>query len=99
VHVLERAYVCVSGVHGPVHPEVQKITNDLIEALRAQGDTERAQYYAKVNFDNLVEFDADQVIRAEGAYTLASLYKDTERLQEAGDLYKQCLATFEATCG
>lgn len=49
VTILERAYCCVADVHGPVHPDVQKVTNELIEALRQSGDMDRAGDYACIS--------------------------------------------------
>jgi hypothetical protein len=31
VSELERAYECVTAAYGPVHPDVQKVTTELVE--------------------------------------------------------------------
>jgi hypothetical protein len=62
---------------------------------------DRAEHFAQVNYDNLREFgeETDLLEVAEGAFSLAGVYKDVGKLTEAEELLLSSLEIFESLVG
>jgi tetratricopeptide (TPR) repeat protein len=84
---VEEAYNCVAVTYNPVHPEVQKAANSLIECLICKGEFEHAETFAQLTLESLKDpgngLDQQSEAVARGYYDLGHVI-----LQQKGDLVK-----------
>lgn len=54
----EEAYILVSEIYGPVHPQVQEVTANLVGSLIKLRDFEEAERFARINFESVTSSDS-----------------------------------------
>lgn len=83
----EEAYILVSEVYGPVHPQVQEVSVHLIGSLIKLGDFIEAERFARISYESLVspdsgvQPDSRQVMK--GASMLVKICYVTAQQREA----------------
>jgi tetratricopeptide (TPR) repeat protein len=75
IEYLTRVFIILTDVNGPVHPDVQSVVHDLINALRMMQDLPTALHYAQTNYENLINADpaASKTSISDGAYVLGTI--------------------------
>lgn len=94
VDFLEEAYSNWSSHFGPVHPDVQRVTNDLVEALNDSQQHGRAEQFAEQNYDNAVTFspEPNHLTVSDSAWSYARvLIENNSDLGKADELLQKAL--------
>jgi tetratricopeptide (TPR) repeat protein len=102
IELLARAYTSWSNQFGPVHPDVQRVTNDLVEALQDNGEFDRAAMFAEQNYENATTFapDARHLSISDSAWSFAKiLIAKNGDLDKAAELLTQALSIREHILG
>jgi tetratricopeptide (TPR) repeat protein len=102
ISILEKSYLAWSDAYGPVHPDVQRVTNDLVEALKDSNELDKAEQFAEQNYDNASRFSPEtrhlSISDSASSYAQVLIAKNSD-LTRAEELLRQAIDIREHVLG